>query len=211
MYTPGHFRVENRADITAVIRANRFATLVTTGQNGLAASHLPFLYEESSGPHGKLIAHMARANEQWRDFSASVDVLVIFQGEHGYISPTWLATQPSVPTWNYEIVHAYGTPQLVEDGERVADLLDATVRAYEPGDSSYQTKHLPAGYVEKMSKAIVAFEIPVTRLEAKFKLSQNRSRQDVQGVIQALEKSNDPSSLRLAASMRRENRVLLAD
>src|SRR5690349_13866261 len=101
MYTPAHFRVEDRAKLAAVIRANSFGLLVTHGASGLFASHLPFLLAETAGANGALRSHMARANAQWRDFAAS-EVLVIFQGEHGYISPTWYATQPAVPTWNYQ-------------------------------------------------------------------------------------------------------------
>lgn len=211
MYTPAHFRVEDRAAMTAVIRANSFATLVTHGAGGLTASHLPFLYDESAGPHGTLIAHLARANAQWRDFAASAaggaEALVIFQGEHGYISPTWYLTQPAVPTWNYQAVHAYGVPQIIENPVRVVEVLDATVRLYEKSESPYDTKALPADFVEKMTKAIVAFEIPITRLEGKFKLSQNRSREDQLNVVAMLEKTSDSASHRLAATMRTANKL----
>src|SRR3954467_10084293 len=102
MYTPAHFRPADRAKITAVIQSNSFATLTTQGTGGLTASHLPFLYDEGTGPHGTLYAHMARANGHWRDFAtAATEALVIFQGEHGYISPTWYASYASmqhVPT-----------------------------------------------------------------------------------------------------------------
>ena len=204
MYTPAHFLVEDRSKVAAIIRANSFGLLVTTGPGGLTASHLPLLYDEHAGPGGTLFAHLARANGQWKDFSAA-EVLVIFQGEHGYISPTWYPTQPAVPTWNYEAVHAYGVPRVLESEARALEILDATVRAYERPGSAYTMANLPEGYAAKMSRGIVAFEIPLTRLEGKLKLSQNRSREDVLGVLAALDTAGDDASRRLAAAMRREH------
>jgi len=209
MYVPGHFRAEDRAKITAVIHANSFATLTTQGQGGLTASHLPFLYDETAGPNGTLSAHLARANGQWRDFAPAnaPEALVVFQGEHGYISPRWYASFPAtphVPTWNYEAVHAYGAPRILEDPKRVVDVLARTIRRYEPANSGYTVESHSAAFLEKMTQAIVAFEIPVTRLEAKFKLSQNRTKEDLASAIHALEQLGDPASLRLAAAMRRE-------
>ncbi len=210
MYTPAHFQVQDRARITAVIRANSFATLTTAGAQGLTATHLPFLYDESAGTHGTLLAHMARANRQWQEFAAhpAAEVLVVFQGEHGYISPTWYASYPvtpHVPTWNYEAVHAYGVPRIVEDARRTVDLLEATVRAYERPDSPYSARNQPDDFIRQLAKAIVAFEIPLTRLEAKFKLSQNRTKEDAASAAAALEQTGDPAAVRLAAAMRREN------
>jgi len=210
MYTPAHFRLEDRAKLTAVIAANSFATVTTQGANGLTASHLPFLYDEAAGPHGTLYTHLARANGQWRDFTGSVEALVIFQGEHGYISPTWYADHAAtqhVPTWNYEAVHAYGSPQVIEEEERTIGLLERTIRRYEPAGSTYSVRSHSAEFLAKMTQAIVAFEIPVTRLEGKFKLSQNRTREELAGVIAALEFSGDAASLRLAAAMLRENQA----
>lgn len=210
MYTPGHFRPEDRAKITAVIQANSFATLTSQGHAGLAASHLPFLYDEALGPHGTLYAHMARANGQWRDFAASpqTEVLVVFQGEHGYISPAWYAsyaTMQHVPTWNYEAVHAYGVPRVIEDPRQTIDLLERTIRQYEAVGSPYSTSSHPPGFMERTVQAIVAFEVPITRMEAKFKLSQNRTKEDIAGALAGLERTGDPAAHRLAAVMRREN------
>lgn len=205
MYTPAHFRSDDPLKLRAVMRANSFATMTTTGARGLVATHLPFLYDESAGPHGTLFAHLARANPQWRDFTAGLEALVVFQGAHGYISPTWYASYPAtpqVPTWNYEAVHAYGVPRITTDEARAVRLLESTVRAYERPDSAYSISRLPAEFVEKMVKAVVAFEIPISRLEGKFKLSQNRSPEDAQGAIAALEQTGDPEARRLAAAMR---------
>lgn len=189
-----------------MIRANSFALLVTAGTPGLVATHLPFLYDEARGANGTLFAHLARANPQWKSFAAGAEALVIFQGEHGYISPTWYASYPAtehVPTWNYEAVHAYGVPQVVEDESRVLALLESTIRTYEAPGSIYSATKQSPDYLQRMIKAIVAFEIPITRLEGKFKLSQNRSPEDAASVIAALEKGGDPASQRLAAAMRR--------
>jgi transcriptional regulator len=210
MYAPAHFRLEDRAKITAVILANSFATLTTRSPAGMVVSHLPFLYDESAGPHGTLYAHVARANGQWRDFSGQPDAeaLVVFQGEHGYISPTWYAgyaTMQLVPTWNYEAVHAYGVPRVIEDADRSVDVLERTIRRYEAPGSTYSVRSHAPDFLAKMVKAIVAFEIPVSRLEGKFKLSQNRTKADRDGAIAALERAGDQASLRLAAAMRREN------
>lgn len=210
MYTPQAFRVEDRGRITAVIRANSFATLTTFGPGGLIVTHLPFLYDETAGAHGTLYAHMARANAQWKEFQAGAEVLVVFQGEHGYISPRWYRSfpaEPQVPTWNYEAVHAYGVPRIMDDPVRTVELLERTIRAYEPADSSYSAVSQPGDFVARLVKAIVAFEIPLTRLEAKFKLSQNRSKEDAASAADALAKTGDPASLRLAAAMRRANNL----
>jgi len=210
MYTPEKFRAEDRAAIGAVMGANSFATLTTHGGSGLITSHLPFLFEDAAGPHGTLYAHMARANPQWRDFASppAAEALVVFQGEHGYISPRWYAsyaTMQQVPTWNYEAVHAYGVPRIIEDPARTIEILERTIRRYEPPESTYSVRSHAPEFLERTVKAIVAFEIPVARLEAKFKLSQNRSKEDAAGAIAALEKSGEPAALRLAAAMRRAN------
>ena len=205
MYTPGHFRSDDRARISAIIRANAFAILTTQGAQGLIATHLPFLYEASEGPHGRLFAHMARANPQWREFASGAEALVIFQGEHGYISPTWYASYPEtahVPTWNYEAVHAYGVPRLTDDKLRTVKLLEATIRTFEEPGSEYSALKQPDEYIDRMVKAIVAFEIPVSRLEGKIKLSQNRTMEDAESAAAALEKLGDPASKRLAVAMR---------
>jgi transcriptional regulator len=211
MYTPAHFQSADRAKITAVILGNSFATLTTQGRGELTVSHLPFLYDETAGPEGTLFAHMARANSQWRDFATSpTEAIVVFQGEHGYISPTWYASYASmqhVPTWNYEAVHAYGTPRVIEDAGRTIELLEKTIRRYEAAHSPYSAHNHPAPALNGMVKGIVAFEIPVTRLEAKFKLSQNRTKEDLAGAIAGLEETGDPSAQRGALAMRREKSV----
>ncbi len=210
MYTPANFRSEDRVKITAFIAANSFATLTTRGAGGLTATHLPFLYDEAAGPHGTLCAHLARANGQWRDFAElpEAEALVVFQGAHGYISPTWYAshaTMQHVPTWNYEAVHVYGVPRVIEDAGRTIEVLERTIRRYEAAGSTYSVRSHAPEDLDKMVKAIVAFEIPVSRVEAKFKLSQNRSKEDLAGAVAGLEHTGDAAARRLAAAMRRAN------
>lgn len=202
MYTPAYFKADDPAQLAAMMRRHSFATLVTSGERGLFATHVPFLYDAEPGPHGVLLTHLARANPQWQEFAAGREVMVIFQGEHGYISPSWyVSAGPSVPTWNYEAVHAHGVPRILEEA-RAADLLLRTVAHYERPGSGYA---VPPDFLQKSVKAIVALEIPVARLEGKFKLSQNRSAEDVQAAIHGLEDGGEPAALRLAAAIRRAN------
>jgi transcriptional regulator len=154
-----------------------------------------------AGEHGTLVGHMARANRQWQDFGEAGEALVIFQGDHGYVSPSWYETHPSVPTWNYLAVHAYGFPRLIEDAERVRETLRALVTRYEAGFDEPWPMDLPDDYLRKMIGGIVVFEIPLTRLEGKFKLSQNRPVADRRRVIATLAASADPTQRALAAAM----------
>jgi len=203
MYTPVHFRAEDRTRLAALVRRHSFATLVTYGEGGLFATHLPFLYEER-GERGTLLTHLARANPQWRAFTAGQEAMVIFQGEHGYISPSWYVSgNPSVPTWNYEAVHVHSVPRILDDAA-AAELLVRTVAAYERAGSRYVVPR-ESDFLEKNARAIVAIEIPITRWEGKFKLSQNRPPEDIAAVIVALEKQGDAESQRLAAAMREAN------
>lgn len=202
MYTPSHFRVTDRAVLHAVMEHFSFATLVTMHDGRPIATHLPFLIDPCKGEHGTLIAHMARANEQWRDFASGAEALAIFQGQHAYVSPSWYQAHPSVPTWNYVAVHAYGIPRVIEDEARVIDVLRALVDKHEAGFDEPWRMDLPEQYLRTMLRGIVAFEMPISRLEGKFKLSQNRSPADRLRVVEALAASGDPMERELAALMR---------
>lgn len=210
MYCPSYFRIEDLATAVTVIRANSFGILVSSCVDGMVGTHLPFLYAEPSGgrPHGTLFAHVARANPQWKSFEKAGEVLVLFQGEHGYISPRWyetLGSVPHVPTWNYEAVHVYGTPRIIADDAAAVELLHRTVDAYEPAGSAFNSRAQSGEYLANNAKAIVAFEIPITRLETKLKMSQNREVCDVLSVLVQLERAGDQASLRLAKSIRAAN------
>lgn len=207
MYIPPAFRIEDKVRLTTFLREYSFATFVTNDGATPVASHLPMLFRPDLGEHGTLIAHLARANPQWHHFAEGREALAIFHGPHGYISPTWYETAPAVPTWNYAVVHAYGVPRIFEDHERIAALLRETISLYESPLPQPWSGDLPADYLDKMIRGIVAFEIPITRLDGKFKLGQNRSPADVQGVFQALSQSSSPDDQALARFMASEGHV----
>jgi transcriptional regulator len=201
MYIPAAFR-EDRLDVLHdLIRQNSFGTVVSHGADGMVASHLPLLLDSEPGPHGTLRGHLARANPQWREFQNEQEALVIFTGPHAYISPSWYQAELSVPTWNYAAVHAYGIPRLVE-GDELYAILDAMVRTYEAPLDKPWALQLPDDFLSRMMKGIVGFEIPITRLEGKLKLAQNRSNADQQGVVEALMRQGDPLGLQIAQLMR---------
>ncbi len=209
MYIPQQFVLTDREDIRAVLRDYAFAVLVTAVDGAPPqATHLPFLFDAAAGPNGTLIAHMARANPHWQDLvrlhEAGGEALVIFQGPHAYVSPRWYGAGAAVPTWNYLAVHAYGTPRLLEDTARVRRLLADLTATYEAGaDEPWRLDGLDESYLAANLRAIVAFEIPVARLEAKAKLNQNKRPEDRQGVIAALRDREDPLGHEVAALMRR--------
>lgn len=197
MYVPKAFDVQDRETLYAVIRDNSFGLLVGTVDGAPFATHLPFLLEGDT-----LGAHMARANPHWRAFAAGVEVLTVFQGPHAYVSPSWYAPGPLVPTWNYVAVHAYGVPQLVEDTDRLHGMLERLVATNEAWlEKPWSLDSLDRDLVRGMLRGIVGFEIPIARIEGKFKLSQNRRPEDRVGVIRALEASADPSIRAVAALM----------
>jgi transcriptional regulator len=199
IYIPEHFAEHDLARLQALVRAHNFATLVSVHQGEIRVSHLPFLLDAE---RRMLRAHMARANPQWRTFSPEREVLVIFHGPHHYISPSWYASQPSVPTWNYAVVHAQGRPMLIEDRERLAALVRELVTRHEAASPEPWKMDLPPDYRDKMLSGIVGFEIEITRLEGKFKLSQNRPGGDRPLVIEALEQLGSDDALGVAALMR---------
>ena len=190
MYIPAHFREDDQSTLQAFIRDHSFGILVTQYEGAPFASHLPFLYDAGRGPNGTLIAHMARANPQWQSFDGTREALVIFSGPHAYISPSWYEDELSVPTWNYAAVHAYGNPQLITDHAELYDLLKALIQVNEAQFEHPWTYQLPEDYLEKMMRGIVGFTIPISRLEGKYKMNQNRSANDQARVIAALQESN---------------------
>ena len=172
MYIPQLNRVEDRAAINAFIHAHSFATVITTGDDGIVASHLPVLFDQDGNV---LRSHMARANQQWKQFGD--EVLCIFHGPHAYISPSWYEQQHTVPTWNYAVVHVYGKPSLVGEAELKQIVLDTTAK-FESAMPNPWKMPLSEEEIAGMLKAIVGFRIEIGRVEAKFKLGQNRSLED---------------------------------
>jgi transcriptional regulator len=185
MYSPPYNRVEDHAEVLAFMRQHNFPVLVSAAGQ-IRASHLPVVVEERAG---QLVIdmHMARANAQWRDFSDQ-EVLVVFSGPHAYVSPRWYEETERVPTWNYAAVHAYGVPRTVDDPSMKQR---SQRRLIESLDAQWLPKFdaLDPGYIERMLGAIVVFEIPVSRIETRWKLSQNRGRREMELIAEALEKS----------------------
>jgi transcriptional regulator len=181
MYIPTAFRADDRAALYDLIERHGFGTLVTVVDGSPFATHLPFVLDRD---RAVLLGHVARANPHARAL-AGAEALVIFQGPHAYVSPSWYATAPAVPTWNYAAVHVYGTAGLLDE-PRLLDLLERLVRQYESVRERPWTMDLPADYRQKMVRAVVGFEVPLARVEGKFKLSQNRPAEDRAGVIRAL-------------------------
>lgn len=202
MYIPKHFHTDDAAQLHELIRANNFATLVTQHEGEPFASHVPFLFDATRGPHGVLLAHLARANPQWHDLAAGQTALVIFQGPHAYVSPSWYAAELSVPTWNYTTVHVYGSARIVEDRDELYAMLKALVGTHEAGFAQPWPMNLPDDYMNNMMRGIVGFEIAISRLEGKLKLSQNRSADDRRRVVAALAASPDPTTSGVAVMMR---------
>ncbi|MDB6016325.1 MAG: FMN-binding negative transcriptional regulator [Pedosphaera sp.] len=204
MYIPSAFRVEDVAKLIAFIQRYNFATLITCDGAAPFASHLPMLFYPGAGCHGTLVSHMARANPQWQNFASGREVLVVFQGPHSYISPSWYKTEPAVPTWNYVAVHAYGIPKVLDQPERVLSILHDTILVHESSFERPWPGTLPNEYRDKLIQNIVAFEISLTRIEGKFKLGQNRSAADLKGVFDALSSSDDAEHHALAKIMAAE-------
>ena len=201
MYIPPHFAQHDRDALFDLIEAHSFGALVTAPDGVPFATHLPFLLDRE---REVLRGHMARANPQWQSFASGVsESLVVFQGPHAYISPSWYETRLSVPTWNYTVVHVYGVPRLLTDAGALLQLLTDLVHQHEsPLAEQWSMDVLPADYVDGMAQAIVGFEIPIARLEGKWKLSQNRASGDVVGAAAGLAEQADAGSQDVAALMR---------
>ncbi|HZU66002.1 MAG TPA: FMN-binding negative transcriptional regulator [Ktedonobacteraceae bacterium] len=201
MYIPKAFREDDLEKLHKLMQEYSFAALVTQQDGVPVATHLPFLLDMERGQYGTLMAHMARANPQWRTFNSGQEALVIFQGPHAYISPSWYEVELSVPTWNYAAVHAYGVPRIIDDKATLYDLLKALIERHEAQFEKPWDFQLPEDYLQKMMQGTVGFEIEITRLEGKFKMSQNRSASEQQRVIAALRESQDVSNVQVAELM----------
>ena len=199
MYTTAAFAEHEPAKLHDFMRRNSFATLVTHGEDGMVAGHLPLLLDAEAGAAGHLLGHMARANPQWRQVEGQV--LAIFSGPHAYISPSWYESRGTVPTWNYVSVHASGTFQSVEDRDGLLDILRRSVTTYESPSPEPWSFDESEPNVEGLLKAIVGFRIQITRLEGKWKLSQNHPEGRRLRVVRALQARPDEDSKGIAALM----------
>ena len=203
MYVPAPFDVNDLPALHAFMERYSFATVVTVVHGAPFASHLPLLLDRERGRFGTLVGHVARANPHAQMGGAGHESLAIFQGPHGYISPRWYQTDhPHVPTWNYTVVHACGRLSLIEDEEWLRRLLRRMVSTYETPLARPWEYDTADQRRDKLLGAIVGFELPIERLEGKFKLSQNRDSADRAGAVAGLESSGESHSAELASFMR---------
>lgn len=201
MYIPPYYKENDEQKLLEFMQSYNFATLVSTNDSNICATHLPFVIEKR-GDKTFLVCHMAKANPQWQVFTEN-QVLVIFQGPHAYISPTHYEKQQNVPTWNYIAVHATGKATLITEQTEVIALMEKTIHHFEK-QFYEQWKNLSPEYVNGMLKAIVAFEIEVTKLEGKFKLSQNKTKNEQQNIVDSLGKSDDTTQNKISKEMRKK-------
>lgn len=200
MYIPEHFKETNPERISALIEGNSFGTLITVPDGLPFASHLPFLFEPSIGVQGRLLGHMARANPQWRHFTSGSEVLVVFQGPHAYVSPTWCSS-PGVPTWNYAVAHLRGQPKLIEGESELEALVGRLTHIHELHMTNPWKPDLTGARRSKLLNMIVGFEIEITDIQGKFKLSQNRPLDDQRRVMEELSLSNNQTDKAVAKLM----------
>jgi transcriptional regulator len=200
MYIPPHFSFTAYAETVAFMQRYNFAAIVSQVNDEPFATHLPFVVEQNSEGHVKLLAHFAKKNPQWESLEGQT-ALVIFAEPHAYISPGLYEKQLNVPTWNYVAAHAYGQARLIHDEAETFQLLEKQMKAFER-EYVAQWSELPQDYKNAMAKGIVAFEIPVTKLEAKRKLSQNKTERERQNVMQHLLQNEDGSARAIGEMMK---------
>jgi transcriptional regulator len=208
MYIPEYFRVRDHATAIAFMRANPFVILVSTAEGGPFASHVPVVLSEA-GEHLTVRGHFAKANPHWRYLEQQPQCLTIFHGPHSYISPSLYTDVESVPTWNYGAVHVYGNACLYSSPEDLQVVLHELMGTFEPAYAA-QWAGLDETYRQRMLSHIVGFEIAVTRIEAKFKLGQNRTKQEQDNMIASLEKVEDTAVSGLARMMREQGLGVVA-
>lgn len=204
MYIPPAFRIDNIAQLHGFMQRHSFATVVSSAQEGLQASHLPLLLNREAGQFGQLIGHMAKANDQWKS-AVDQEVLVVFSGPHAYVSPSWYPDDKVVPTWNYTAVHVYGRFRLEDDADRLLEIVNDYVREYEstmPQPWSLDSQN--EEFVCNLTNAIVGFSIDIDRIEGKWKLNQNHSTERQNGVIAGLRERNRGHDSAIAQLMQKQ-------
>lgn len=192
MYLPPHFAVPDPAALHQLIQTHPLGALITHGERGLDADHLPFEFDAGEGEHGVLRAHVARNNPLWQGVTDGQEVLVIFRAADGYVSPNWYPSKQEhhmqVPTWNYAVVHAHGRIRVRDDARFVRRLLANLTRTHEAAEPApWKMADAPRDYLEAMVAAVVGIEVEISGLVGKFKLSQNKEGADRQGAIDALQ------------------------
>ena len=212
MYLPAQFKEDRIPILHDLIRAHPFATLITLDASGVVANHLPMELDATAGPFGTLRGHVARGNPMWKAPRLDVESLAVFQGAQHYITPSYYATKAAtgkvVPTWNYAAVHAYGTLRVIDDPvwlrafvEQLTDRHEAA-HAAASGDVAWKVGDAPEAFIATMVGAIVGIELPIARIEGKWKVSQNRPAEDRAGVVAGLSRGDDPAQQAMAALVR---------
>ncbi|HEV2674673.1 MAG TPA: FMN-binding negative transcriptional regulator [Aliidongia sp.] len=191
MYVPSQFKQSDLAVLHEAMRGAGLVTLVSLGADGLVASHVPMLLDADDGPNGTLVGHLAKPNPQGRGVAAGVEALAIFQGPDAYITPSWYATKREhgkvVPTWNYVAIHAYGPLEFFDDADRLLDVVTRLTNRHEgPRTSPWAVTDAPPEFIQAHLKGIVGFRLPISRIDGKWKMSQNRPLADRTGVADGL-------------------------
>ena len=203
MYIPKYFNETRIEVLHDLMNANPLATLVTMTADGLTANHIPLLLSANPAPFGTLQGHVARANPVWRDFTPDVETLVVFQSADAYINPAWYATKQAtgkvVPTWNYAVVHAHGKLRIIDDAVWLRGQIEnLTAKMEAESAEPWQPSDAPADYIEKLIAAVVGIEIEITKLEGKWKVSQNQSQENITGVVNGLRERNSLNDVKMA-------------
>jgi transcriptional regulator len=212
MYQPPHFR-EDRLEVQhGLIRAHPLGLLVSAGSRGLVANLVPFLLDHAASALGTLLCHVARANDQWRELQTASECLVVFQGPQDYVTPSWLASKREtgkvVPTWNYATVMAWGAPRVTDDQEWLRRQISALTESREASRTApWSVGDAPPEYVAAQMKGIVGIEIPIYRIEGKWKMSQNRSESDRAGIVAGFREQGGDQSLEIADLVTERGRV----
>jgi transcriptional regulator len=199
MYTPQHFEVKDPLVIRELIAENGFGTLITAD---LTATHLPIIYKTNDDGLGLLFGHFAKSNTHWQ-IAENQRTLVIFQGSHAYISPSWYATKPAVPTWNYSAVHCYGHLSILDDDENQQAMAEL-IEKYDPALLS-SLDIMPADFQAELRRGVVGFKIIIDDIQAKEKLGQHRNSEDQKGVFEGLKNSKDLGAIGLCTYMKKRN------
>jgi transcriptional regulator len=208
MYLPKHFE-ETRVEVLhELIRAHPLGALVVLTSKGLAANHIPLEVVPAPAPFGTLRGHIARANALWREATPGTEALAIFQGPDTYVSPSWYPSKQEtarvVPTWNYAVVHAHGTLRFIEDRAWLRGFVEHLTDRHEAGRAEpWKVTDAPSEYIDKQLGAIVGLEVSITRLVGKWKVSQNRSAEDRDGVVEGLSRDGTPAAGAMADLVRR--------
>jgi transcriptional regulator len=204
MYIPRHNEEKRVSEMHSLIVSRPLGTLITLGASGLFASHIPMILEDDGSRFGVLKGHISRANTQWRDFVPTVDALAIFAGHQHYITPTWYPGTKEhgkvVPTWNYVVVHAYGPLKVIQDDHWLLTNVEKLTNIHEAASPiPWKVSDAPKDFIESQLKGIVGLELPIQRLEGKWKVSQNRTERERNGVVDGLARLNTPDSLAMKA------------